>query len=169
MVSGLASRSPVTALLGATAFICLVVFAGACSTNPTVVSAAPTSLPVSDSGEAGYPGTPRQYLEAEFMAQCMTEHGFPPIRDGIALGFPSADEQDEVFSDALTGCTELADAELPPFDPPQGVAYYEAVKEVADCLTAAGFTVSEAPTLEVFPRVGELGRGAMASLFGSAS
>jgi predicted small secreted protein len=99
---------------------------------------------------SGFPGTPRQHLEADLFADCLVDKGFEPVRDGIAVGVRVPDEQRAAYGEAVTECGAVAESGLPPLEVLTGEPYYDALKEVASCLAGLGYTVSDPPTLDVF-------------------
>ena len=98
----------------------------------------------------GVPGTPRQQLEADLFADCLADKGFKPVHDGIAVGVRVPDEQRAVYEEAVAECGEFAESRLPPLEVLTGEPYYDALTEVASCLTGLGYTVSDPPTLDTF-------------------
>lgn len=92
-----------------------------------------------------------QEADAALLERCMGDAGFPVSeRDGPALGFRVDPEQRSRFETARNRCSEEVRQVIPWPPALDADAIYEAMVEAAECLRAAGFDVSQAPTFARF-------------------
>ncbi len=106
-------------------------------------SPADTSVESPDPGSAEVYGTSRQMQQADLLEACMLEHGFPAIRQGIAVGFKVPREQRESYEAAVRTCSAIVDGAFP--EPPvlTGRDYYEALVDAAECLRGLGYSIGD--------------------------
>lgn len=98
----------------------------------------------------GIPGSPRQHLEADLLAKCMGDRGFPSVRDGIGVGFTVHDDQRPAYEQALADCSTEVDTQLPPAEVFSDEEFYWATVRAGQCLEGLGYEISSPPSEDAF-------------------
>ncbi len=93
------------------------------------------------------------YTGAERMmvlAVCLENEGFAAAVRGNAIQVRVPEEQEAAFEDARANCSAEVDARFPEPEPPTPEVEYRFNLELAECLRAEGYEISQAPSFETW-------------------
>lgn len=131
--------------------------------DPTVTTDHDTTAPnvTDDGGTADVVAPPQdaatdRQRRFEAMADCLTEKGFTSEVSSDGVTTQMTEEQEEAFQEANQQCQQEVNAELGT-DPATAVLtqeqlgeQYDALLDVSECLSTAGYPVSAPPSREVW-------------------